>query len=365
MTRVLSVDPRQPEPGTVAQAAESLRRGGLVAFPTETVYGLGAHALDVAAVERLFRVKGRPATDPAIVHIADADALSGIAEDVPPVAHEFARLFWPGPLTLILRKRAEVPDVVTAGLSTVGVRVPSHPVAQLLLELAGVPIAAPSANRFSRPSPTRAADVLADLDGVIDVLLDAGPTTIGVESTILDLTVSPPLLRRPGGVTLEQIRAIRPDTERVTDLRGAEHAQPASGQLLRHYAPRARLTLYVGDVDRVAHRLANDARSAVASGSRVGVLAPEEDLIALAPRLAAVATTGRMVTMRYGSRRDRAEAARELFGALRDLDAVGVDIILASAPDEVDIGVAVVDRLTRAAEGKVIRVSRNLSHGLQ
>lgn len=356
MTRVFTVDPRQPEPETVAQAAEFLRRGGLVAFPTETVYGLGAYALDVVAVDRLFRAKGRPATDPVIVHVADADGLSEIAEDVPPIAHELADRFWPGPLTLILRKRAQVPDAVSAGLPTVGVRVPSHPVAHLLLEMAGFPVAAPSANRFSRPSPTRAADVLADLDGVIDALLDGGPTTIGVESTILDLTVAPPLLRRPGGVTLEQIRAIEPDTESVSEVRGSARAQPAPGQLLRHYAPHARLTLYVGDVDRVARRLATDARSAIASGSRVGVLAPEEDLIALAPRLAAVATTGRVVTMRYGSRRNRTEAARELFGALRDLDAEGVDIILASAPDAVDIGVAVVDRLTRAAGGKVIHV---------
>ncbi|MGH9175077.1 MAG: L-threonylcarbamoyladenylate synthase [Vicinamibacterales bacterium] len=354
MTRVLTVDPERPDPQIVEEAARSLQRGDLVAFPTETVYGLGAHALDSTAVERLFRAKGRPVTDPVIVHLADGDRVGDVARRVPAVAQDLARRFWPGPLTLILWKRERVPDTVTAGQPTVGVRVPSHPVALLLLRMAGVPVAAPSANQFARPSPTRAAHVLADLEGVIDVLLDAGPTTIGIESTILDLTVSPPLVRRPGRVSLEQIREFVPDAQSVTEVHGLRSAQPSAGQLARHYAPRATLTLYVGEPDRVAARLANDARSAAASGSRVGVLAPEEDLIALAPRLAAVAATGRIVTMRYGSRRKRADAARDLFRALRDLDGEGVDIILASAPDPQDIGVAVIDRLTRAAEGRVI-----------
>jgi L-threonylcarbamoyladenylate synthase len=333
-----------------------LRHGELVAFPTETVYGLGAHALDAAAVDRLFRAKGRPATDPVIVHVDDAARLDDVARAIPPLAYQLAREFWPGPLTLILLKRDIVPDAITAGQPTVAIRVPSHPVARLLLRMAGIPIAAPSANRFSRPSPTCAAHVLADLDGVIDVLLDGGPTPIGVESTILDLTVSPPLVRRPGGVALERLRERLPDVQHVRETFATATALPASGQLARHYAPRAQLTLYLGDVDAVAARLAVDARRAAASGSRVGILAPEEDLRALAPRLAAVAATGRIVTARCGSRRRRADAARELFGALRDLDGQGVDLILASAPDAQDIGLAVIDRLTRAADGRVIQV---------
>lgn len=354
MTNVLIVDSRQPDPDAIAQAAASLRGGGLVAFPTETVYGLGAHALDPAAVERLFRAKGRPPTDPVIVHVAGADRLDDLARDIPPIARELARAFWPGPLTLILPKRAAVPDAVTAGQPTVGVRVPSHPVALRLLDRAGVPVAAPSANRFSRPSPTRAAHVLADLDGLVDLVLDAGPTPIGVESTILDLTVSPPLVRRPGGVSVDDIRSVVADVQAVSDALHPSAPQPASGQLQRHYAPRAALTLYVGAVARVAVRLADDARRHAASGLRVGVLAPEEDLIALAPRLAAAAAAGRIVTRRYGSRRQRADAARDLFAALRDLDGEGVDVILAAAPDPEDIGLAIVDRLTRAAEGRVI-----------
>lgn len=356
LTRVLRVDPHTPDQEAIAQAAAILVRGGLVAFPTETVYGLGAHALDNAAVESIFRVKGRPSTDPVIVHLADVDRLDDIAQDIPPSLEALARTFWPGALTVILRKRSAVPDSVTAGLSTVGVRVPSHPVAHMLLRHADIPLAAPSANRFSRPSPTSAEHVLNDLDALIDLVLDGGSTPIGVESTILDLTVSPPLVRRPGGVPLDHIRQILPETEIAVAVGGASHAQPAPGQMLRHYAPRVPLTLYIGSVDRVSQRLAADARSAAASGSTVGILSPEEDLIALAPRLAAVAATGRILTMRYGSRRDRAEAARELFRALRDIDAVGVDMILASAPDARDIGVAIIDRLTRAAEGRVVHL---------
>lgn len=354
--RLIRVDPLNPDRLKIREAAAVLRAGGLVAFPTETVYGLGAHALDAAAVARIFTAKGRPATDPVIVHLAAAAQLADVAVDVPPIAGELASAFWPGPLTLVVRKAAIVPDLVTAGLSTVGVRVPSHPVAHLLIEEAGVPIAAPSANRFSRPSPTRAEHVLADLAAAIDIVIDAGATPIGVESTILDLTVNPPLIRRPGGVTFEQLATIVPDVQGGSRTMTAEQAQPSPGQLLRHYAPNARLTLYVGAIDAVAARLATDLRAAVASGLRVGVLAPEEDLMAIAPRLAAIGSTGRVVTRRCGSRADRSEAARELFGALRALDAEGVDIIYGATPEGDDIDAAIIDRLTRAAEGRVLRV---------
>jgi L-threonylcarbamoyladenylate synthase len=267
-----------------------------------------------------------------------------------------AQAFWPGALTLILEKQPRVPAAVTAGLPTVGVRVPSHPIAHMLIARAGIPIAAPSANRFSRPSPTSAAHVLADLDGLIDIIIDGGPTSIGVESTIVDLTVSPPAVRRPGSVTLTELRRIVPDVTSSVEFAGHDRAQSAPGQMLRHYAPRARLTLYVGPVDAVARRVSADARAAAAAGSRVGVLSPEEDLLALAPRLAALGNTGRVITMPYGARRDPSESARDLFRALRALDAEGVDIILASAADVDGIGPAIIDRLTRAAEGRVVRL---------
>ena len=356
MTRVLELDPEHPDLQLVGEAARALLGGALVAFPTETVYGLGAHALDADAVARLFRAKGRPATDPVIVHLAEAERLIEIAQDIPAEMRALAQAFWPGALTVVLRKRPSIPDAITAGQSTVAVRVPAHPIAHLLLQHADVPVAAPSANLFSRPSPTSAAHVLADLDGVIDMLLDGGSTTIGIESTILDLTVSPPLVRRPGGVAVEEIRRILPETLTVAEVYGSTTPQPAPGQLIRHYAPRATLTLYVGDPAQLVQQIASDARSAAASGLRVGILAPEEDLLALAPRLAAVAATGRIVTRRYGSRRNRVAAARELFSAMRSLDMEEVNVILASATEAADLGLAMIDRLTRAAEGRVVIV---------
>jgi L-threonylcarbamoyladenylate synthase len=357
MTRVLTVDPRHPHRERIHEAAVVLREGGLVAFPTETVYGLGANALNAAAVARIFEVKGRPSTDPVIVHLAVSRQLTRVARHLPSVAQDLADAFWPGALTLIVEKAPSIPDIVTAGLPTVGVRVPSHPIAHLLIEEAGVPVAAPSANRFSRPSPTRAEHVLADLGDAIDIVIDGGPAPIGVESTILDLTVTPPLVRRPGGVTLADLRRILPDVQGVSEALTGRETQLAPGQLTRHYAPNARLTLYVGGVEEVAKRLSADVRTAVASGIRVGVLAPEEDLRALAPRLAAIDQTSRVVTMRCGSRRDRLEAAHELYRVLRALDAEAVDVIFAASPTGTDIDAAIIDRLTRAAEGRVIRVS--------
>lgn len=355
MTRLLTVDAERPDPDLVAEAAAIIRDGGLVAFPTETVYGLGVNALDAGAVARLFEAKGRPATDPLIVHIAHIGQLGMFATTVPAQARALGLAFWAGPLTLILPKKAVIPDSVTAGLSTVAVRVPAHRVARALMEIAGVPVAAPSANRFSRPSPTQASHVLQDLDGRIDLVLDAGPTPIGVESTIVDCTTDPPTLRRPGGITREQLQEVVPDL--LIDIRTGEQteAQLAPGQLLRHYAPRARLTLYLGDPAAVVSRVGADARRLAAGGTRVGVLGPEEDVMALAPLLAASAAAGRVVSRAFGSRREPARAAHELFDALRAIDAEDLDVILAITIPPEGIGLAVVDRLTRAAEGRVVR----------
>jgi L-threonylcarbamoyladenylate synthase len=354
-TRVLNVDPQAPDLTVIAEAAAVLVRGGLVAFPTETVYGLGANALDEAALAALFRAKGRPATDPVIVHVASLNDLDAIARDAPPVVATLAARFWPGPLTIVLAKQSRVPRAVTAGLDSVGVRVPAHPIAQALLRAAAMPIAAPSANRFSRPSPTRAQHVIDDLADAIDIVLDGGPTMVGVESTVLDLTVSPPLVRRPGGVSVDALKDILPDLIVSSQTSRETAAQVAPGQLLRHYAPRARLTLYVGDIATVIERMGADARTLAASGSKIGILAPEEDLMAMAPALVPLAAVGRVRFANYGARREPARAARELFDALRRLDAEGVDEILASAPDPKDIGLAILDRLTRAAEGRVRR----------
>jgi len=354
-TRVLMVDATAPDSAIIEQAAQALKRGQLVAFPTETVYGLGANALDAAAVARIFEAKGRPATDPLIVHLAHIGQLSMCASHVPPAARKLGLAFWAGPLTIILPKKPQIPDSVTAGLPSVALRVPSHRVARALMEMAGVPVAAPSANRFSRPSPTTAAHVLADLDGRIDLVLDGGPTEIGLESTIVDFTVEPPVMRRPGGLTLEQIQTVVPEVVAVSRQGSAEVAQVAPGQLTRHYAPRAELTLYAGAVDRVLARVAADARTLAAGGARVGILAPEDDVLLLAPELAALASSGRIEVRPYGSRSDPARSARELYAALRALDETGVSHILATEIGGVGLGPAVTDRLTRAAEGRVRR----------
>ncbi len=354
-TRILKVDPAQPDPAVVEEAAKAIRDGKLVAFPTETVYGLGTNALDAAAVSRIFEAKGRPATDPLIVHIAHIGQLSMCASHVPPAARRLGLAFWAGPLTIILPKKPQIPDAVTAGLPSVALRVPSHRVARALMEMAAVPVAAPSANRFSRPSPTTAAHVLADLDGRIDVVIDGGPTDIGLESTIVDFTVDPPVMRRPGGLTLEQIQSVVPEVIAVAQQGSADVAQMSPGQLTRHYAPRAELTLYAGAADRVLARVAADARTLAAAGARVGILAPEDDLLLLAPELAPLAASGRIEVRPYGSRTDQARAARELYAALRALDETGVSHILATEIGAGGLGLAVLDRLTRAADGRVRR----------
>jgi L-threonylcarbamoyladenylate synthase len=272
---------------------------------------------------------------------------------MPAGARKLGLSFWAGPLTLILKKKPEVPDLVTAGLGSVALRVPAHRVARALMEMAGVPIAAPSANRFSRPSPTTAQHVIDDLDGRVDMILDAGPTDIGLESTIVDFTVDPPVIRRPGGITFEQVHSLVPEVVMGERHEPGDRPQPAPGQLIRHYAPRAPLTLYEGPIDRVVDQIAGDARTAVAKGHRVGILAPEEDLAALAPLIAASAAAGKIDVQPIGARSDSARAGRELFAAIRAIDATGVDLILASSPGSDGLARAIRDRLIRAAEGRL------------
>ncbi len=353
VTRVITVEPNRPDPAAIEEGAKALRDGKLVAFPTETVYGLGANALDPKAVSGIFEAKERPATDPLIVHIAHIEQLNLCAAHVPRAARQLGLAFWAGPLTMILPKKPAIPDLVTAGLGSVAVRVPAHRVARALMDLSGVPVAAPSANRFSRPSPTTAAHVLEDLNGRIDLIIDGGPTEIGVESTIVDFTVEPPVLRRPGGLTLEQIRSVVPGVQSVAGRAAVDQPQLAPGQLVRHYAPRATLTLYEGESQPLLERLGADIRAAAARGARVGLLAPEEDVLALAPVIAPLAAAGRVEVRPYGSRREPARAARELFGALRDLDSTGVTVIFATSIGSAGLGLAVRDRLFRAAEGRL------------
>jgi L-threonylcarbamoyladenylate synthase len=311
----------------IPRAVEALRRGGLVAFPTETVYGLGADAANVDALTRLYAVKGRPPDHPVIVHVAAPELLDQWAAEVPPAARRLALALWPGPLTIVVRRATRVPDAVTGGGDTVGVRVPDQPVALALLRAFGGGIAAPSANRFGRVSPTTAGDVRADLGDDVDVVLDDGPCAVGVESTIVDCTGPGPVILRPGGVSRERIAELvgTPVTIRRDGL------VRAPGTLKSHYAPEA--TVLLVERDEVRDR----AASMVAAGQRVAVLA------AGAPPPVPEGVTVLDVPG------DVDEYARVLYARLREADRLGVDVVVAVAPPDAGVGAAVRDRLRRAA----------------
>jgi L-threonylcarbamoyladenylate synthase len=317
------------EAEAVARAAEVIREGGLVAFPTETVYGLGADALSRTAAARIFEAKERPRGNPLIVHVAGVEELAMVASRVPPRALEVASRFWPGPLTLVLERALAVPLITTGGLDTVAVRVPAHPVALSLIRAAGRPIAAPSANRSGRPSPTRAEHVLQDLEGRVEIILDAGPSQVGLESTVLDMTTEPPTLLRPGGVTLEQLADC---LGRVRPLADHEEAAARSpGLRFRHYAPRARVML----ID------AGTGEQAVMAWLETGRLAG-----LMAQRTVSLERPGLKVKLMPV---DPEAYARELFGSLRELDSMGVEVIFVEALPEEGLGRAIMDRLRRAA----------------
>jgi L-threonylcarbamoyladenylate synthase len=311
----------------IARAVEALRLGGLVAFATETVYGLGADATNDDALARLYRVKGRPSHHPVIVHLAEPGALDEWAADVPAAARRLADALWPGPLTIVVRRAARVPDAVTGGGDTVGVRVPDQPVALALLRAFGGGIAAPSANRFGRVSPTTAEDVRADLGDDVEVVLDDGPCSVGVESTIVDCTGAEPVILRPGGVSRERIEAV---TGLVVPVR-RDGLVRAPGTLKSHYAPEA--TVLLVDHDELGAR----ATSMIAAGQRVAVLAA-----AVLPRLPDEAIV-------LDAPRNVDELARVLYARLRDADRLAVDVVLAVPPPDSGVGAAIGDRLRRAA----------------
>lgn len=324
-------------PENIARAAGILRNGGLVAFPTETVYGLGANALDADAVARIFTAKERPSSDPLIVHLSGLDQLPAVARSAPPAAQTLAAAFWPGPLTLVLPKQPQVPPLVTSGLDTVAVRVPDHPVALALLAAAGAPIAAPSANRFGHTSPTTAQHVWHDLHDRIDVILDGGPTPLGVESTVLDASVSPARILRPGGVTAEMIEAVIGPVVVLRRDFASDQGLPSPGLLETHYAPRAELIFCLGP--DAAEALAVELGTARAAGRHVGVLAMDEDADDLAQP--------GVVVYRLGA--DLSSVARRLYAGMRWLDGQGVEVILCRDVGSGGLGLAIRDRLMRAA----------------
>jgi L-threonylcarbamoyladenylate synthase len=336
-----------PNPENLALAAAAIQAGDLVAFPTETVYGLGANALDAAAVAKIFIAKGRPSSDPLIVHLSGPEQLEQVALNIPPLAMELAAAFWPGPLTLILPKAPVIPDNTTAGLPRVGLRVPQHPIALALIRAAERPICAPSANLFSRPSPTTAQHVWEDLAGRVSLILDGGASPLGLESTIVDLCQDPPQVLRAGGLSLEALRAYIPEVGfRPRTLQTDESAMAAPGQLLKHYSPRARVEVFLGSNEQIALEILARAYHYQVAGQKVGLLISE----ALAQDLN---LPGAEVFILGGTDES---AARSLFAALRDLDRRGVDCILAQGYEGGGLALALQDRLMRAAEGRVIRL---------
>ena len=345
----LLVDANDPESRasrqSIRRAAEILRTGGTVAFPTETVYGLGANALSAAAVGKIFAAKERPAWDPLIVHIGEAKKVREVVAELPENARRLMDVFWPGPLTLLLPKSAEVPHIVTAGLPRVGVRMPAHPVALALLRAAEVAVAAPSANTFGRTSPTRADHVAEDLDGRIDAIVDGGETTHGVESTVVGVGAKGCVIYRPGVISLEQIRAVC--VGEVTARGNGDEAeeQPGGaaspGMSLRHYAPRARLVLIDGDGEEQKAAFGEAARECEEAGEALGLMLPDAFQTAVIGRRARV--------FRWGNWMDEEELAQRMFAGLRWLDAGGATAIVCPVPPGRGIAVAIRDRLRKAA----------------
>lgn len=331
------------DPGCIEEAAGIIRRGGLVAMPTETVYGLAADALNGQAVARIFAAKGRPMDNPLIIHIADLSQWEGLVREIPQKARLLAERFWPGPLTIILPKSDRIPDEVSAGLDTVAVRFPSHPVARRLIACSA-PLAAPSANLSGSPSPTNAAHVLDDMNGRIDAIIDGGECSVGVESTVISLAEEPPRLLRPGGITVEQLREVIGEV--VVDsavmnplASGAKAASP--GMKYRHYSPRAEIVLLDGTEDAFVDYVNSHAAEGIAA------LCYDSEI----PEL-------KVPVISIGAGNDYTQQANRLFTALRQVDEGGFTLAYAHCPDTEGVGLAVYNRLIRAAGFEVIRLEK-------
>ncbi|MEM2104921.1 MAG: L-threonylcarbamoyladenylate synthase [Candidatus Bathyarchaeia archaeon] len=348
-TLVLKVDSQNPELEKIRIAADLIKKGGLVAFPTETVYGLGADALNPTAVLALFEAKRRPLDNPPIVHVGKTEEVYRLAKHVPQKAERLMEKFWPGPLTLIFERSEIVPRVTVAGLDTIAIRMPRHNVALALLRESNRPIAAPSANLAGKPSPTSAEHVLEDLNGRIDAVLDAGPTNIGVESTVLDLTSAPPQILRPGGTPYEELKKVL-GTVKIHPVAIADGEVPiekarSPGVKHKHYAPKAEVIVVEGEVHAIVKKARELAEQYANKGLRVGVLATDET---------AAGYEGYVVKS-LGSRSDLTAIARNLFRLLREFDAENVDVIIAESVPPKGLGLAVMNRLRKAAGYRIVK----------
>lgn len=347
-TKVIKIDEDSLEKDLIEIGARKIREGKLVAFPTETVYGLGANGLDEEAVKNIFIAKGRPQDNPLILHVSSIEEIEPLVEYISPEAKEVMNRFWPGPLTILFRRSKLVPDIITAGLDTVAIRMPSHSIASELIRESGVPIAAPSANTSGKPSPTLASHVIEDLDGKIDMVIDGGSTGVGLESTVLDLSSSTPEILRPGGITIEELRKVIPNVvEDLSIIKDDKNIIPKSpGQKYRHYAPKADMIVFTGEVQDMVNAINEYMEKHINSGKTIGIMATEE-------------TKDRYkkgVVISVGSRKDKRTIAHNLFNTIRLFDEEMVDIILTEGIDLEGIGTAIMNRLKKASGGNIIKV---------
>lgn len=347
-TRVIRIDEQHMDMVLVGEAGAIIRAGGLVAFPTETVYGLGGDALNPQSSEKIYLAKGRPSDNPLIVHIADIEKLDAIVREVPESARKLAEQFWPGPLTMILHKSDAVPYETTGGLDTVAVRMPVNPVARALIRAAGGYVAAPSANRSGRPSPTAAEYVIEDMDGRIEMVIDSGDVEIGLESTIIDLTTDKATILRPGYITNRMLVQVLGEVEEDCTMMRADSGQApkAPGMKYRHYAPKGELTIIDGEEERVVEYINTQIRQQMKDNKKTGVIGTDTS----------VSKYQADVCKSLGSRKDEATIARELYRVLREMDDESVEVIYAESFDAVGLGQAIMNRLLKAAGHRIVHV---------
>ena len=348
-TKVSYLDLNNLDEKVMKEAGEIIRNGGLVAFPTETVYGLGANALDSEAVKKIFIAKGRPQDNPLIVHIADFN-MDDLVKDIPAIAKKIMDKFWPGPLTLIMKKSDKIPDVTSAGLDSIGIRMPSSVVARDLIKKAGVPIAAPSANISGKPSPTNIERCIEDLDGKVEAIIGGEKCDVGLESTIVDCTVEPPCILRPGGITLEMLKEIEPNIyiDPAIMKKADKNLKPkAPGMKYRHYAPKAPVKIVAGNLEKSIAKINEMVQNYIDDGKVVGIMSTDEHKD----------NYSNAIVKSLGSRKDLNSIAHNLFKTLSEFDNEKVDIIISEAFEEEEIGIAIMNRLKKAAGFDIVYVS--------
>lgn len=347
-TKVAIIKDIENDNNYIEEAANIIKSSGIVAFPTETVYGLGANALDSEAVSKIFKAKGRPQDNPLIVHVANKD-ISELVLNIPEIANELMNKFWPGPLTIIFEKNSIIPDITSAGLNTIGIRMPNNEIALKLIELSDRPIAAPSANISGRPSPTEVERCVEDLSGKVDYILGGYRSEVGVESTIVDCTVNPPVILRPGGITLEMLRGIHSEVDIDEGIKGKpkDDLKPkAPGMKYRHYAPNAKLKIISGNKEKTIEKIKEIVDNYIEKDKKVAILCTSENVEKF-PK-------GKIICL--GSEIVLDDIARNLFESLRSCDDLGVDFILCQAFEEKGVGVAIMNRLNKAAGFDIIEV---------